>query len=741
MQGYALSAGRSAYSALKEHFVRHVEHPEEVESTVDPLTDDDASSPWVTLRQDETLRAEILQDVERCMPENLYFREPTTQKILVDVLFIFCKINRDVGYRQGMHELLAPILWTVERDAIDPASFKGIRIDSQETELMRDVLSARFIEHDSFTLFSLVMQTAKTFYETGEQDSGQSTADMFSRSNAVPQRLSPIIERSQRIHEDYLARADPALAEHLKNIDILPQVFLIRWIRLLFGREFPFDDLLCLWDALFAEDPALDLIDYICVVMLLPIRWQLMETEYSGALMLLLRYPPLPNPHVPASLVVDAMYLRDNLTTEGGSHLISKYTKKAPASFPTHSRPSTPQNNGTLSPRPWTRHVRTKSPLGTPARFIQNQGGIETLLQDAAKSVYSRGERWGVNKAVRDAVGEVKRNVQGLQSTGNSPRGAGSDDTRSPPSKGRLARFSREHDEAWQRVQALEERNQGLAQMLESAIEGLWKQRKEDEEDPADDKAAEAFNLAVAKVQFVKVYLEDSSLSLMNEGEATPAPQSPTRASGLAGPKRSNASRQSGAQSPPVSGSESQSANQPSTGDTSKDLPLPPSSQAARKEIVARGDDIQETAPSTTSTKDNPSETVAESSNTPTLTAKRAIPSRANAPPLNASRSSLANSSFSWMLGDSDRRSGFVPASSSPPRNGSSNSKKAHSGSSFLFGEMVQDEDVTSFDGPGRRSRGPGGPGPGGERGRSGEDDEEGFSMESLTGGGGGVSS
>lgn len=36
-----------------------------------------------------------------------------------DVLFVFCKLNPDVGYRQGMHEILAPVLWVVETEAID----------------------------------------------------------------------------------------------------------------------------------------------------------------------------------------------------------------------------------------------------------------------------------------------------------------------------------------------------------------------------------------------------------------------------------------------------------------------------------------------------------------------------------------------------------------------------------------------------------------------------------------------
>lgn len=46
-----------------------------------------------------------------------------------------------------------------------------------------------------------------------------------------------------------------------------------RWIRLLFGREFPLEQLLVLWDTIFAYDPSLDLVDLICTAMLLRVRW------------------------------------------------------------------------------------------------------------------------------------------------------------------------------------------------------------------------------------------------------------------------------------------------------------------------------------------------------------------------------------------------------------------------------------------------------------------------------------
>jgi TBC1 domain family protein 5 len=47
---------------------------------------------------------------------------------------------------------------------------------------------------------------------------------------------------------------------------------MLRWVRLLGGREFHLEDLLILWDGLFADNADLTLIDHICVAMLLFVR-------------------------------------------------------------------------------------------------------------------------------------------------------------------------------------------------------------------------------------------------------------------------------------------------------------------------------------------------------------------------------------------------------------------------------------------------------------------------------------
>lgn len=181
---------------------------------------DKKQSPWNTYRQDEILRAEIIQDVQR-LPDEPFYHQPHIQTLITDVLFIYCKLNPDVGgYRQGMHELLAPIVYVVEQDAIDPADASS---DASNDLRMVEMLDASFIEHDSFALFSKVMDSAKAFYETSESsgnDTGNAAFDMQSTR-------SSIVEKSEYIHDVCLYKVDPELSVHLKSIEVLPQVFLM----------------------------------------------------------------------------------------------------------------------------------------------------------------------------------------------------------------------------------------------------------------------------------------------------------------------------------------------------------------------------------------------------------------------------------------------------------------------------------------------------------------------------------
>jgi len=150
------------------------------------------------------------------MPENTFFREPRVQNSLLEILFIYCKLNQDVSYRQGFHELAAVMYWVVSCDAITPSDEEY----KEGEEIMMEALDARFIDHDAFSLFQCVMRSAKQWYELGEGEVG---ADR--RSGSIVN--SPIVTKSKYIHETLLMAADPELAERLKELDVLPQVFLM----------------------------------------------------------------------------------------------------------------------------------------------------------------------------------------------------------------------------------------------------------------------------------------------------------------------------------------------------------------------------------------------------------------------------------------------------------------------------------------------------------------------------------
>lgn len=577
------------------------------------------------------------------MPENVYFRQPATQKMLLDILFIYCKLNPDVGYRQGMHELLAPVLWVVERDSLEPSLPP---LDS--TSPLEALLSSQYIEHDTFTLFALIMQTAKSCYEpvTQTRPTGSKRAQSSRKGG---QQESPILQRCRHIFDDLLLKVDPELAEHLRRIEIMPQIFLMRWLRLLFGREFPFDELLRVWDMLFAEDPSLGLVDYVCIAMLIRIRWQLLSADSNEALTLLLRYPSPDAPYLPPTFVEDAVLLKTRLSVETGHQLISQYSGRAPRRVSTTvGRPSTPISSREDS---MSRSPRFTSPFGSPASST-----LESVFQDVARGMLTRG-----GQAVRDAMGEVRKNVQTFQSGRSSPL------AKSLPGVGSAVGHRTKRSDAsstiaanvLRRINALEERNKQLAKMLEAAVSDLWEYQKSSEGEKGNSgNSMESLSVAIAKVQFVQVYLSDSSLLLPPDDNQ--------------GLRQQRTESEDSSRSDPGS-------RQPASADSESQNPEEQRNAESTPESGNDGKKSEDNVPKAL--------VISVSTPPPAVSALSQAISAAPKTSLSAShRPTLAQSSFSYMLGQAhgDPSSSFLNASPLTPN------EKRHRGGAdkaFLFGD------------------------------------------------------
>lgn len=45
-----------------------------------------------------------------------YFHHDSVREMMVDILFCYAREHMDLSYRQGMHELLAPLLFIIHCD-------------------------------------------------------------------------------------------------------------------------------------------------------------------------------------------------------------------------------------------------------------------------------------------------------------------------------------------------------------------------------------------------------------------------------------------------------------------------------------------------------------------------------------------------------------------------------------------------------------------------------------------------
>lgn len=191
------------------------------------------------------LRKTIAQDVERTyvpiccakgnsdaeisrFPELEYFRDATVQAELSNILFLYASTHPAIGYRQGMHELLAPLYYAVDYDSIGDT---GVPENP-----LAEFTSHLWVPADAWALFSAVMRYAGKWYEWREWN-GITTDD---KTPALPNHVqlnvpdgqvdlkpyvAPIVETCNRIQSNLVRSVDPILWKSMQTCGIEPQIY------------------------------------------------------------------------------------------------------------------------------------------------------------------------------------------------------------------------------------------------------------------------------------------------------------------------------------------------------------------------------------------------------------------------------------------------------------------------------------------------------------------------------------
>jgi len=390
-----LHAKRQEYVKLKGKRIKPDQEDDDPNLN-NPLMDE-ADSKWNQYFKDNEMIKTIKLDLRRTYPELSFFSREDTQMKMLNILFTWSKSHPEISYRQGMNELLAPILLvnTVQR-SMDSKHLRGLgeqveetgstrkpgyekdtslqlissgsetftTFDIQEDEEMKMLCLAQdseFAEHDSYFVFSLVMKSMGNFYVRDHKKEGS----------------LPIIQKCRDIQSRLLYKVDPEYSNYLNDIGIVPQLYGLRWIRLLFSREFHIRDVCGLWDGIFSK--GFDIVDYLCVAMLLYIRKEVMGKDQNQALRRIMKYPPVEDVHV---LILKANKVQVSAKTYDAKREKSKS-----------------QNASPLHPGPFLQEY-------LPSQLTL---GVSSALGHINAAVNSAGKHFATSKVERELLLEIEK--------------------------------------------------------------------------------------------------------------------------------------------------------------------------------------------------------------------------------------------------------------------------------------------------------------------------------------------
>ena len=147
--------------------------------------------------------------------ENNIFNNETHSDVIARILYVYAKLNKDVGYVQGMNEILSVIYYCY-------------CVDSH--------LDIETIEADTFWSFSNLMNDVKTIFSQENDD----------QKDGIVEKISILDTIISTLQKDIYSIM-------LKNhINICH--FAFTWINLFFCQHFKIEDSMKLWDVIFSEN-------------------------------------------------------------------------------------------------------------------------------------------------------------------------------------------------------------------------------------------------------------------------------------------------------------------------------------------------------------------------------------------------------------------------------------------------------------------------------------------------------
>jgi hypothetical protein len=307
---------------------------------------------------DFEIKREIEKDVLRTQNKRAFFRMEKVRAMMTRILLVYALEHPKVGYKQGMNDLVAAMLFLFFRERMEISDANG-SVTAAEVETAQRpasksinhenidaILHFDFIEHDIYTMLSLMMQRMDAVFcplgdlpsprARGMEEGENIATNWFQRSGNVGGW--DILARLEWIQNVRLRVEGEMLPIHLLKLGIRPHMYLLPWIRLLFSREFCMEGLWLLWDAIFALSPIdFSFANYISVAMIEGVKSELLQLNDMASALLFLQRPRVRSVFEALKLVQrakemwDADQQEEDKETESGMAASPKEDGKRPS--------------------------------------------------------------------------------------------------------------------------------------------------------------------------------------------------------------------------------------------------------------------------------------------------------------------------------------------------------------------------------------------------------------------------
>ena len=278
-----------------------------------------------TLYEENELRRIINLDIVRTYQNINLFSQENTKKLLLNILFVWCKENDDVSYRQGMNDLLAilficfyPYYFCLEvkekKNKEDIINYINIKEPKERYKYSSTIYNYFHdedeIECDLFFAFdSLMKKGMKNLFDPKLIQRGEPEyklyeifSDMY-KDEIEEEKVNFISRRCFLLINEKLKKIDEELFQYFKKIDLNCGAFLQKWFRCIFCREFELNQVFILWDVILVQDflnqksqkYSLSFMDSICLAMILRLRKYILKRDQNDCFSLLFKYPKIDN--------------------------------------------------------------------------------------------------------------------------------------------------------------------------------------------------------------------------------------------------------------------------------------------------------------------------------------------------------------------------------------------------------------------------------------------------------------